>query len=211
MASSEREPVHVVGIAGPAGAGKSTVARALARALGDAEVLHIDDYQRVTEQPVSRIAEWRSRGADFDEFDIPLLPDHLARLKRREAVTTPLSLRELRPSRFIVFETHFGRAHRASGQHVDLLAWLDTPRDVALARNLRDLVAPVLADPRAAAGRDRFAWLDSYLAAYLRDLRPLLDLQQSHVRAGADLVLDPGEDADSAAARIRQVVLERFA
>jgi uridine kinase len=210
MASSDRaRGGYVVGIAGSAGAGKSTLARALAQALGDAVVVHIDDYQRVTEQPLRQIAQWMDRGADFDEFPIPLLPDHLARLKRGEAVLEPVRMREIAPARYILFETHFGRAHRATGQHIDLLAWVDTPLDVALARNLRDLLHPMLADPRVTPDRDRVAWLDDYLQSYLGSVRGLLALQAQRVGAEADVVVHGSEALPRQVEQLQRAIAAR--
>jgi uridine kinase len=210
MASSDRaRGGYVVGIAGSAGAGKSTLARALAQALGDAVVVHIDDYQRVTEQPLRQIAQWMERGADFDEFPIPLLPDHLARLKRGEAVLEPVRMREIAPARYILFETHFGRAHRATGQHIDLLAWVDTPLDVALARNLRDLLHPMLSDPRVTPDRDRVAWLDDYLQSYLGSVRGLLALQAQRVGAEADVVVHGSEALPRQVEQLQRAIAAR--
>jgi uridine kinase len=203
MASSEvRASSYVVGIAGAAGAGKSTLASALAQALGDAAVIHIDDYQRVTEQPLRHIAQWMERGADFDEFPIPLLPEHLRRLKAGQAVIEPVHMREIAPARIILFETHFGRAHRATGCHIDLLAWIDTPADVALARNLRDLLRPMLSDPRVTPDRNRVAWLDNYLESYLGSVRALLALQAQRVGARADVVVNGN---DTLATQVEQL------
>lgn len=208
---TQQAPVFVVGIAGPAGAGKSTLARALAEALGGATLIHIDDYQRVTEQPLRQIAQWLERGADFDAFTIPLLPEHLARLKRGETVLDPVSLREIVPRRYLVFETHFGRAHRATGQHIDLLAWVETPLDIALARNLRDLLRPLVSDPRVVPERSRFAWLDDYLASYLGSLRDLLQLQAERVGGAADVVVDGSAGLPHQVESLRRAILARHA
>ncbi|HSW25436.1 MAG TPA: GTPase, partial [Burkholderiaceae bacterium] len=115
----------LIGVAGPAGAGKSTLVRALVAQLGNAAAIHMDDYQRFTREPMAAIARWMDEGADFDAFDIPVLPDHLRELRQGRGVTDPLSLRKIPACRYIVFETHFGRAHQPTGQHIDVLVWID--------------------------------------------------------------------------------------
>jgi len=203
-------PPYIIGIAGPAGAGKTSLARSLAQALGDASVIHIDAYQRVTQQPLGQVAEWMARGGDFDEFPIPVLPDHLRKLKQGESVHDPVSLQQIAARKYIVFETHFGRAHSATGQFIDYLVWIDTPLDVALARNIRDLIRPVLDDPRAVVDRNRLAWLDDYVAGYLQHVRALVQMQQARVGSDADLVVDGSLEAQALLEHVRDHVLARL-
>ena len=160
---------YVVGVAGPAGGGKTTLVQRLVAALGDATAIYMDNYQRFTQEPTRRIAQWMERGADFDEFVIEALPEHLERLKDG---------REPGP-KYLIFETHLGRAHRATGRFIDLLFWLDTPLDIALARNVKDLIA-------ARQGAAVYGFVESYLA----DVRRLRVMQRERVAVGADVVLD---------------------
>jgi len=201
---------RVVGVAGPAGAGKTTLVRGLVRALGDAAAIYMDSYQRITRQPVRRIVQWLERGADYDEFSIPLLGEHLQRLKRGEPVMDPVSMEEIPARRYIVFETHFGRRHRDTGRHIDLLVWVDTPLDVALARNLSDLIRPHL-EPGAEPGRDDLVRLHDYIGTYLADVRALVLAQKETVGADADLVVDGSRDLSGAVEQVRSAVLARLA
>lgn len=180
--------VTVIGVSGPPGSGKSTWAGALAQALGDAEVVDMDHYQRMTELPIAAVAQWFARGADHDELPVPLLAEHLALLKQGRAVVDPATGRTLAPRRYILLETHFGRAHRATGGLIDLLLWLDTPADVALARNLRVFLSPLLGAQASASQRlDGLRWIDGYLDHYLVLVSDLVRLQRARVRPAADL------------------------
>ena len=201
---------HVIAVCGAAGAGKSTLVGALEKALPDASAIHIDSYQRVTEQPVREIVQWMERGADFDEFVIPLLGEHLAQLKGGRAVREPKSGRELRPAKYILFETHFGRAHRESGGHIDLLLWIDTPLDIALARNVLDLIAPHVQRQRLDVPWENIAALQRHLVRYLGDVRRLRLAQRELVGAQADVILDGSAPFDELLARARGAILERF-
>ena len=187
----------MVGVAGPAGGGKSTLVNALAAAMPDAAVIHIDSYQKITEQPIGEIVRWAERGADFDELEIPQLADDLARLKQG-------------PAKVVLFETHFGRAHRDSGRFIDLLVWLDTPLDVALARNVMDQVAPLLQVREAAPLRERLGSVQRSLASYLQDVRRLRLLQRERVAADADLVIDGAGQLDAMVERARLEILRRL-
>jgi uridine kinase len=200
---------YVVAVAGPTGGGKSALVAALAAGLGDACALHMDDYERMTRAPLDDVARWAERGADFDELDVPLLGEHLRRLKAGEPVRAPGRAAELAPRKYIVLETQFGRAHRATGGLIDLLIWIDVPLEIALARKLRAFCAEARqAGPEAA--RERLAWLDGYLAGYLDLVRRLLVLQAERVRPQADLVVD-GRAAPEAIARLaRERILARL-
>jgi uridine kinase len=199
---------RVIAVAGPVGAGKSTLASALAERLGDACLVRFDDYEQATRRPVDEVAQWMRTGADVDRIDIPLLGEHLAELKAGRAITAPSTGRTVEPRRNIVFETQFGRRHAASGRHIDFLIWLDTPLDIALARKLRQLVASV------DRGRDGEAagfanWLETYLGNYVEVVGALLRMQRDVVAAGADLVLDGQLMPQALAERAASAVVEQ--
>jgi len=185
----------VVGVSGPTGAGKSALARALLAELGDAQPLYMDDYERMTREPLDKVARWAERGADFDELPLPGLAEDLRRLKQES------------PARYVVFETQFGRAHRATGALIDFSIWIDVPLEVALARKVKDFTAAALAEAPARA-RERLQWLDGYVAGYLGLVRRLLVIQSEKVRPRADLVVDGGEDPASLA-RLAGAALRR--
>lgn len=200
----------VIGVAGAAGAGKSTLVRELLARLPRSSSIHIDHYQRITRQPVDAIVEWMERGADFDEFQIPVLGEHLQRLRAGETVLDPLTLDRIQPLDVVLFETHFGRAHRATGAQIDLMVWIETPLDVALARNVAAMLAPMRLGA-VTPTRDRLDLLDGYLQNYVRGVRRLAALQRERLRADADITLDgllpPAELADAA----HRAIAERLA
>ena len=201
---------YVVAIAGAAGAGKSTLLREVLKILPDSSAIHVDDYQRITQEPVQQLSHWLQSGADFDALEIPVLGDHLARLKRGEPVVEPIRMTPIEARKYILFETHFGRAHQDTGAHIDYLVWLDTPREVALARNVRGLLAPMLPGGGVAPSAERLASLSGYLAKYVDNVRPLLNTQVDQVSAGADVQLDGALDVHENAVRLRDMILENL-
>jgi uridine kinase len=188
---------YVVAIAGPAGGGKSSLLRQLVAALGDATAIQMDSYQRFTREPIREIVQWMQRGADFNEFAIASLAEHLEALKRGAPVLDPLTRLEIPARKYILFETHFGRAHRHTGQLIDLLIWIDAPLDIALARNVKDLVAAVLRGCDAGVPRERVAGIQEFLESYLEDVRRLRLMQREKVAAGADVTLDGSRGLDA--------------
>lgn len=187
----------VVAVSGPTGAGKSALARALLAELGDAQAIYMDDYERMTREPLDAVARWAERGADFDELSLPRLAEELRRLKEEGA------------SRYVVFETQFGRAHRATGALIDFSIWIDVPLEVALARKIKAFTAAALGEEPATA-RERLCWLDGYVAGYLGLVRRLLLVQAEKVRPRADLVVDGGADPASLARLARGELRRRL-
>jgi uridine kinase len=201
---------YVVAIAGAAGAGKSSLVREMLQIFPESSAIFIDDYQRITREPVQNLSLWMEEGADFDQLNIPVLGDHLARLKQGESVTEPVRLTPIEARKYILFETHFGRAHKETGKHIDLLVWLDTPADVALARNIRGLLAPMHPGGGVVPSAERIAALSGYLGKYLDNIRPLLTVQVERVSADADVRLDGSLDAHENAVRLRDTIMERL-
>jgi uridine kinase len=192
---------YIVAVSGPTGSGKTALVKGLVARLGDASALHMDDYERMTREPIGDVQRWAERGAHFDELAVPLLGEHLARLKAGHPV------RDITPRKYIVFETQFGRAHLATGALIDLLIWIDVPLELALARKLKAFATEALHD---ANPRDRLAWLDAYLGNYLALVRRLLVMQAERVRPQADLMLDGSGALEPMVARAQEYVLERL-
>lgn len=187
-------------MAGPVGAGKSTLVNALAGRLEDTVAIHFDHYERMTEQPIEEVRRWMEEGADLDRMPVPGLAEALHSLRQGRAVVHPATGAQIPAAKNILFETQFGRRHAATGAHVDFLVWIDLPLDIALARKLRQFAAGV--DPRNAGAASTFGpWLKEYLDNYVDVVGTLLRHQRETVAADADLVvdgaLDPGEQANA--------------
>ncbi|MGH8745934.1 MAG: hypothetical protein ACREUK_05535, partial [Burkholderiales bacterium] len=187
-----------------------SVVRGLVEQLGDASAIYMDSYERMTREPIGNVRLWTERGADVEELPVPLLAEHLQQLKRGEPVVEPAGQTAIAPRKYIVFETQFGREHRATGAQIDLLVWLDTPLEIALARRLKAFCAEALHGARAGGAWERIEWLDAYLANYLSLVRRLLLLQCERVRPRADLVVDGSGALDAIVRRLRDRILERM-
>ncbi len=201
---------HVIAFAGHPGAGKSSVVRALARALGEACAVHMDDYETMTRTAIEDIALWAKNGADIDAFSFPRLEADLGRLKAGQPIVEKRSGREIAPRRFVLFETQFGRAHRATAAHIDLLVWIDTPLDIALARNVRKLATSYLRDPQPAKLAEKLQWMVVYLDNYLGTVRPLMTMQRNKVAGGADIVVDGQPPLDEVVRQAKDEILRRL-
>ncbi len=196
---------YVIAIAGPIGGGKTSLVLALAQALDDASILFYDNYEQSSKGSVEEMIRWMKDGADLSNLDITRLVADLSKLKCGQTVTDPLTLAEIAPAKFLILEMPLGREHKSATPYIDLLIWIDTPPDIALARKLKEFTSHFLAQPREVDGRGFVFWLHQYLDNYLRAVRELLQIQKERVSRNADIILDGRCDF---AAMVQQAVQE---
>lgn len=153
---------------------------------------------------------WLEDGADYNAWQTPRLAVDLGQLKAGCSVTSPDGRSVVGPARFVVFDAPLGRAHRETGEYIDLMVYIDTQLDVAMARRLlRDLC-----NRPEAQGVLRCEQLRSELSSYLEYGRRAYIEQYKQVRPRCDLILDglmsPSELADQVieaiSTRVRDVV-----
>jgi uridine kinase len=183
---------RVIAIAGPPGSGKTALIIALSKLVPDSAVLFFDGFETPSDLMSSAaLSRWLAAGARFDDFAVTGLAEALAALKAGRAAVEPASGRKVAPAGLVLFEMPFGRAYTPTAALIDTLVWLDTPLDVALARNILAWEAETPPRPRP--------WLAGYIKEYLSVTRAVLAAQRAQVAPGADLVLDglaaPGEAA----------------
>jgi len=201
---------YVIAVSGYPGAGKTSLVLGLLDVLGDAAPIHMDSYERITTAPMEDIARWLRDGADIDAFEFPQLSEDLLRLKQGLPLEDRLSKRTFSDSKYILFETQFGRAHRKTGQHIDLQIWIDVHRDIALARNMRALVTGFLGENQPEKLASRMHWLESYLGNYLGTVSALLEMQHQRVAGSAEIVVDGRSDLRVMIESARSEILKRL-
>jgi uridine kinase len=200
---------YVVGVAGPVGGGKTSLVSGITRILGNATVIHMDDYEEYTTQPVGEVLELLKSGADYDVLKMGNLAKDLQSLKFGREVFSPTTQFPVCPSKYIIFETQFGREHRATGQWIDLLLWIDLPLDIALARKLKQFTADVSGNDRDA--RLSFVqFLDEYLESYLLAVGELLEMQKRTVRVNADAIINGRASKEEIIATAVELIHQRL-
>ena len=177
--------VRVIGISAVSGGGKTAVTRRLAEVLSDSVALHFDDYDDANLHP-GDFGKWFADGADYDAYDLPVFTGHLETLKAGGRVRYPTSGAIVGPVRYVVADAPLGREHSASGRLIDLMVFVDTPLDIAMARRvMRDMQQ----DAGASSG-EALERVKSELSGYEARARPIYEHFQERMRAGADLVVD---------------------
>lgn len=164
----------IIAISGHPGGGKTTLTKALAGRFG-VSALHYDDYETMTARPPQQVRDWIARGSDYDEIGLDRLIGELLRC----AAAKPAP-------RLVLVDTLLGRAHHRTGRLIDLLVWIDTPPDIALARKISEAAARA----KPAEAWDFVGWLRAYLDHYSGFIADTYTLQRERVRPSADIVLD---------------------
>jgi uridine kinase len=191
-----------VAVAGVIGSGKSALMRALAQALGEPVALSFDDYEMATAQSPDKLAAWLSDGADFNQLSAPGLVDDLATLQAGGSVAHRRTGQVVQCQKYVLFEMPLGRAWQATAAATEVLVWIDTPADVALARRIRE-ISLGLATRESSQGRRGLLWLSDYLRHYCNTVREVLLTQERVVRGQADLVVN---GLDEVATNVQRVL-----
>ena len=196
----------VVAIAGPSGAGKTTLVRRVAALLDHATEIFFDDYAAVSTYPEDMSA-WVAAGADPDQWQTPRLADDVRALRMGVPVLHPDGTTLLRPANYRVIEEPFGRERREMAPLIDFVAAIDVPLELALARRLRRTIARGLEQWSA---EQVLARVDSYLDEYLAWGSATYGAVNRGALASCDLAVDGRRPAEQLAEQIAMAVRNRF-
>lgn len=163
----------IIGIAGGTGSGKSTVARKVAEALGEASVAFIEmdsyyrDFSHLARHELHHHVNWDHP----DAFDVELLASQLEALARGQSIETPVyefathsrsvQVRRVNPMDVIVIDGILLLADERLRTVCDVKVFVDADPDIRLIRRIR----------RDMATRGRS--LDSVLDQYLSTVQPM--------------------------------------
>jgi uridine kinase len=119
----------IIAVDGLAGAGKTTLARLLAAALGDAPIVHTDDFAS-WEDPL----DWWPRL--LEQVLVPLSQNQPGRFQRYDWKAEQLAeWNDLPPSDYIILEG-VSASRVAFRPYLTLSVWVQTPRELRLRRGL---------------------------------------------------------------------------
>ena len=143
-----------------------------------------DDYEESSLIP--DFPAWFADGADYDAFKTPVFTEHIRMLKNGKAVTSPVGGSTVEPAKYVVVDAPLGRLHEDSGKYIDLMVFVDTPLDVAMARRLsRDLAREGEEGPAETIDN-----VKADMEAYPAVARPIYVGFVERIMPTCDLVLD---------------------
>ena len=193
----ESHPTNfVIAISSVSGGGKTTLVEKVAKLLSGA-ILLFDEYKTVSQYPQD-MRKWLDDGADVNEWKTPQFARDVAALRRGESVTLPRDGRIVQPCEYIVIEEPMGRGRAEMAPHIDFVAVLNTPLEIALCRGImRDTNRFHIKDLGGATREQLvnsheglYDYLRGYLGFYLYAGRELYITVQEQATAACDLVLD---------------------
>ena len=186
--------ILVIGISSPSGGGKTTVTREVQKLLADSIAIFFDDYDLDTLHPIN-FRQWLKEGANYNDWETPRLADDLGKLKSGEAIVSYVTGLEVKPRKYIIFDSPLGRAHAETARFIDFMVFIDTPLDVAMARRMRrDL--PSISDEDSSNLADL---LKKQLNAYLDYGRQVYREMEKQIKPTCDLILEGCLPADALA------------
>ncbi|MEU8850896.1 hypothetical protein AB0C70_32790 [Streptomyces sp. NPDC048564] len=170
-------PVRLIAVDGHAGSGKSTFAGQLARALGDAPVLHLDDIASHDE-----LFEWTERL--LSQVIDPLAQGGTARCTPYDWRTRRFGPPRALPPAPVMLVEGVGAGRRALRPYLAQLLWMELPREESWARG------------RARDGEEQREFWDGWVRAERKHFtedpsRPFADLLVLQCGKGYEVVRGP--------------------
>lgn len=190
--------VKIIGIQGIAGSGKTTLTQALGKSL-NATTLFWDDFDPISKGP-SDYVEWFKTSKDPNDWKYDALAETLHSLKEGKSLKCPATQRLLIPTNYILFDAPLGYDHKATGQWIDFLVYLDTPPDIALARRL-------YRDYQPNAKRNKNEVLEE-ISDYLKFTRPIF-MADYAMKDRADLILEGDQPLETLVLRVLEALNEQ--
>lgn len=181
----------IIGICGGTGSGKTTIARALVEAVGESNVVLVEQdsyYRNLADMPLDERHQ-----ANFDHpdsIDSDMLVNHLVRLKQGLSIEMPLydfrthtrsdEIETIEPRPVVIVEGILIFAEPRVLDLLDVRVFVDTPDDVRLMRRLRRDIT------------ERGRTFERTLEQYERTIRPMHFEFVEPSKRHADIIIPEG-------------------
>ena len=181
----------LIGLAGGTGSGKTSIAKAIKREIGDDGVVIVEQdsyYHNLAHLPINERARINFDHPDSIDFD--LMRNNLEALQRFEAVELPIydytthtrkeETRNISGHRLIILEGILVLFDQAIRDLMDIKIYVDTPADV---RFIRRMIRDV---------KERDRSFDAVVDQYYATVRPMHDQFVEPTKRFADIIVPEG-------------------
>lgn len=181
----------IIGLCGGTGSGKTTIARAIVKAVGAAKVVLVEQdsyYRNLSDMPLDERHQ-----ANFDHpdsIDSDMLVNHLLRLKQGLTVEMPLydfkshtrsdKIVTIEPKPVVIVEGILIFAETRILDLLDVRVFVDTPDDIRFIRRLQRDIS------------ERGRTVDSVIGQYYRTVRPMHHEFVEPSKRNADIIIPEG-------------------
>jgi len=207
------DKIHIIGVAGGTGSGKSTIARKVLEVVGANDVSYIQQdsyYHDLGHLPFD--VRVKINHDCLDAIDNNLLIEHLKKLKAGENIEKPIydfkthtryAERELVvPKQVVLVEGIHVLAHEELRKMLDIKIFVDTDADIRLIRRItRDVI-------------ERGRHLESVVDQYLSTVRPMHEKFVEPCKKFADIIIPEGGNnqvaLDMLITKIQSLTLNKY-
>lgn len=181
----------IIGICGGTGSGKTTIARAIVKAVGAANVVLVEQdsyYRDLTDMPLD--ARHLANFDHPDSIETDMLVDHIKRLKQGLAAEMPMydfkthtrttRIETIEPRPVVIVEGILIFAEERVRDLLDVRVFVDTPDDIRFIRRLKRDIS------------ERGRTVDSVIDQYHASVRPMHHEFVEPSKRHADIIIPEG-------------------
>ncbi|MEM7127198.1 MAG: hypothetical protein AAF702_12775 [Chloroflexota bacterium] len=190
----DKQPCFITCLSAPSGGGKTVVVQKLAQMASTSIALYFDEYDDLAEGANVHPESLRQRildGADYNAWQMPGLIRDLERLRQGQAIQSVANGNILAPQPLVFLDAAIGRANDRLRPYIDLMVYIDTPLDIAMARRIqRDYFGRKQDEVKRMDAGETLAQIDGMTTAYLDWAREAYLALANQVKPLSDLIID---------------------
>jgi hypothetical protein len=200
----------LIALTGIPGSGVTTLAEQVCQ-LWQSEVPLLENALPMTPDcSLIELRQWLNRGGHPTEYSLSWLKRSI---DERHRLHQCAENQRSPGSQIILLDTQFGRSHSTLDDEIAVQCWIDIPRDIAIARKLRQWSRELQNPQIRMSTSERLGWITEFCDGYLHVVRDLMDWQEQHVRPRSEIIVNgdtsPQQVLDSLLRQLRGFIGRR--